>query len=116
MKTLESALKLNVLIEMAVADPPFKHLLMCEPLVAAQEYNRRMTADSSLPCSLPRLEVEMLQRVGGVTTDFRQFCRLLIEERDRIERIEEQRRHMEVLVPSGINHYQPELVSDRRSA
>lgn len=116
MKSLKSALQLNVLIEMAVADCEFKQLLMRDPLGAAQEYNTRMLADSSPLCSLPRLEVEILQRVAGVTSDFRSFCRLLIEERERVERIEEQRQHMEVLVPSGMKQYQPEPAYGLRSA
>jgi hypothetical protein len=102
MKRLKSALKLNVLIAMAVADCDFKSLLMRDPLAAVQEYDRQMRVDGGILCNLPRLELEMLQRVGGVTSDFRQFCQLLLDERDRMERIDEQRQHMGVLVPSGV--------------
>jgi hypothetical protein len=116
MRSLKSALQLNVLIELAVADCDFKQLLMRDPILAAQEYNRRMMADAGLPCNLPRLEVEMLQRVAGQTTDFRRFCGLLLEERDRLERIEEQRQRLEVLVPSGVNKYPAELSRGLRSA
>lgn len=116
MKTLKSPLQLNVLIEMAVADCTFKELLMRDPLGAVQEYNRLARADGGALCNLPRLEVEMLQRISGATRDFRQFCRMLLEERDRSERIEDQRQRMEVIVPSGMSAYQPEQVYGLRSA
>ncbi len=115
MKSLKSALQLNVLIEMAVADCEFKQLLMRDPLEAAHEYNRQMAVDSSPICTLPRLEVEMLQHVAGATTDFRQFCRLLIEERDRFER-EEQRRALAVVGSGTLGNYQPEAARSLRSA
>lgn len=116
MKTLKSPLQLNVLIEMAVSDSDFKMLLMRDPLGAVQEYNRIVRADGGAACNLPRLEVEMLQRVGGLTGDFRKFCRMLLDERDRVERIDEQRQRMEVLVPSGMNAYQSDQVYGLRSA
>ncbi len=115
MRSLKSPLHLNVLVEMAVSDNDFKTLLMRDPLRAVQTYNSRMREDGSRVCNLPRLEVEMLQRVAGVTADFRQFCGLLVEERDRSERIEEQRQRMEVLVPGGITYYEPETSLTRRS-
>ncbi|HEX2910328.1 MAG TPA: hypothetical protein VH186_05930 [Chloroflexia bacterium] len=116
MKSLKSALQLNVLIEMALGDCDFKSLLMSDPLGALQDYNSRMLADAAMPCTLPRMELEMLQRVAGTTSDFRQFCLYLLEERERIERIEEQRQHMEVLVPSGVSYYTPEPAFGRRTA
>jgi hypothetical protein len=115
MKSLKSALELNVLIEMAVANCDFQQLLMADPLQAAQEYNRQMIADASPVCTLPRMEVEMLQRVAGVTGNFRQFCQLLIEERDRMER-DEQRRQLELVGTAGSGTYQPEPARALRSA
>ncbi len=96
MKSLRTTLELNVLVEMAAANCEFKQLLMRDPLRATQEYNRQMVADSSPVVTLPYPEVELLERVAGATDDFRQFCRLLSDERDRLDR-EEQRRAMELL-------------------
>lgn len=107
MKSLKSALQLNVLIQMAVANSEFKQLLMRDPLLAVQEYNCQMLVDHNPACNLPRLEVEMLQRASGVTSDFKRFCQILSDERERIERMDEQRQWLEVLVPSGVNSYQP---------
>jgi hypothetical protein len=115
MKSLKSPLELNVLVEMAIANCNFKQLLMQDPLQAVQEYNRQMVADSSPVCTLPRLEEELLQRVAGVTNDFLQFCRLLIDERDRIER-EEQRRQLELVGMSSTGTYQTKSTRDLRSA
>ncbi len=70
---------------MAVGDPDFRELLMQSPQVALREYNRGMDEESNPPCSLPRFEIELLSRVAGITGDFRQFCRLIIEERERLE-------------------------------
>lgn len=115
MKSLKSALELNVLVEMAAASCEFQQLLMADPLRAAQAYNQQMIADASPVCTLPYQEVEILQRVAGVTTNFRQFCQLLVDERDRMER-DEQRRQLELVGTAGSGAYQPEPLRTRRSA
>ncbi len=116
MKSLKNVLELNVLIEMAVGDCEFKQLLMRDPLLAVQEYNRQRNREAGSDCVLPRPEVEMLRSVAGVTTDFRQFCRMLLDERDRMER-EEQRRQLELVgAGSPTGKHQVEKLPARRTA
>jgi len=84
-KKVEKPLKLNVLVEMAVGDIEFRELLMHKPLTALREYNCQMAEELNPLCNLPRSEMELLNRVAGTTNDFRQFCGLILEERERLE-------------------------------
>jgi hypothetical protein len=86
---VKEPLKLNVLVEMAVGDGEFRELLMRNPLAAVLEYNRQMAEELNPLCNLPRNEIDLLVRVAGSTTDFRQFCRLIVEERERMDEAQE---------------------------
>lgn len=88
---VKEPLKLNVLVEMAVGDREFRELLMHHPLAAVREYNRQMAEELNPLCNLPRFEQDLLVKVAGETDDFRQFCRLVLEERERIEEKQESR-------------------------
>lgn len=92
MTRVKEPLKLNVLVEMAVGDIEFRELLIRNPQAALNEYNRQMTEELNPICHLPRFEVELLSRVAGRASDLRQFCRLVLEER---ERVEEQKQRVE---------------------
>ncbi len=85
MRRVKEPLKLNVLVEMAVGDGEFRELLMRNPPAAIREYNRQMAEELNPLCNLPRFEVELLNHIAGKATDFRQFCRMVLEERERME-------------------------------
>ena len=85
MRRVKEPLKLNVLVEMAVGDGEFRELLMRHPLAAVREYNRQMAEELNPLCNLPRFEIELLKHLAGITIDFKQFCHLVMEERERME-------------------------------